>query len=56
MAKVPYPELTNGSIGSYGKFQSILVDSFEKKMKLGKIKSKKARKGKAAQNLVKNSS
>ena len=54
MAKVPYPRGTNGSVGLYYKYQSLLVNSSKKKKPmLGKIKSKIAQKGKAAQKLVK---
>ena len=40
MAKVPSPGGANRSVRRYGKGQSILVDSFEKKPKLGESKSK----------------
>ena len=49
MAKVPYLKRATRSVGRYGKCQSILVDSIEKKTKLGKSKSKIAQKVKAAQ-------
>ena len=56
MAKVTYNKYANGSVWRYGKGQSILVDSFEKKTKLGKSKSIIAHKVKAAWKLVKSSS
>ena len=54
MAKVPYPRGTNGSVGRYGKGQSILVESFGEKTEAGEIKSKIARKGKTDYKLVNN--
>ena len=40
----------------YGKGQSILVKKIEKTLRLGKSKNRRARKGKSAKKLVKNSS
>ena len=54
MAKVPYLKRATRSVGRYGKCQSILVDSIEKKTKLGKSKSKIAQKVMAAQKIVMN--
>ena len=54
VANFSYPEGVNRSVGRYGKGQSILVNSFEKKLKLRKRKSKLAWKVKAAHKVVKN--
>ena len=56
MAEVPEPERANGSVGCFGKVQSILVNKIGEKPRLGKSKNKLARKGKAAKKLVNNSS
>ena len=56
MDGVPDPERAIRNVWCYGKGQSILVKKPRKKSKLGKSKNKIAQKGKAANNLVKNSS
>ena len=56
MDAVPELERAIRNIRCYGKGQSILLDKVEKNPKLGKSKNKIARKGKAENNLVKNSS
>ena len=51
MTGVPDPNRANGSVGCYGKGQSILVNNIGKKPKLGEIKNKVAWKGKAAKKM-----
>ena len=56
MVGVPETECANGSVGFYGKGQSILVKKIKKKTEVGEKKNRIALKGKAAKKLVKNSS
>ena len=56
MDVVHEPKRAIGNARCYGKGQGILVDKIEKNPKLGKSKSKIARKKKAAKKLLKNSS
>ena len=56
MDAVPEPERAIRNARCYGKGQSILVNKIEKNPRLGKIKNRISRKGKAAKKLVKNSS
>ena len=56
MAGVPEPERANGRFWCFGKGQSILVNKFEKNLKQVESNNKIAQKGKAENNLVKNSS
>ena len=51
MYEVPDPKRANGSVGYYGKGQSIFVDNIGEKPKLGEIKNKVAWKGKAAKKM-----
>ena len=56
MDAVPDPKRAIGNVWCYGKGQIILVDKIKKNPKLGKIKNKIARKGKAENKFVNKSS